>query len=131
MIRQRKNIPIHERINMVQHLDVALRVLPLKIALGVFHATFKWRQHGRLFRTLEGAVIIHDATRDCGMGPDGYVGCSIKRIASGMIEVIVRIERRFYRHLSYGTESIHLERSSRRTDKAFNQESAVFSGQEA
>jgi hypothetical protein len=108
-----------------------MRVLPLKIALGVFHATFEWRQHGRFFGTLHRGVSVHDAARDGCISPERSMVCSIKQIAGGMIEVIVGIERSFYRDLSYATESIHLERSSRGADKALQQKRAVFSGKKA
>ena len=48
-----------------------------------------------------------------------------------MIEMIVRIERRFHWHRAYGTKSIHLERSTRGTDKTLKQKRAVFSGKKA
>jgi hypothetical protein len=65
------------------------------------------------------------------MSPDGDVGNSIKRIAAGMIEVIVGIERSFYRNLAYGTKSIHLERCACRADKTLKQKRAVFSGKKS
>src|ERR1700686_88805 len=131
MIRQGKKISVHQRINMVQHGDVALRVLPLKVGFGIFHASFEWGEHGRFFSALQRAVSVHHAARDRGMSPDGDVVCSIKGIAAGMIEVIVRIERSFYRHLTQATENIHLERSSLGADKALNEKCAVFTGKKA
>jgi hypothetical protein len=105
---------------MVQHCGVTLRMLLLKIAFGIFQATYEWRQHGRFFGALHRAVNVDHAAGDRSMRPDGDIICSIKGIAVGMVEVIVGIERGFYRHLTYGTESIHLERGSRRADKAFD-----------
>jgi hypothetical protein len=63
------------------------------------------------------------------VSPDGEVVCSIKRIAAGMIEVIVGIECSFYRHWADGAESIHLKLRSRGANIALNQKCAVFSGQ--
>src|ERR1035438_4822910 len=131
MMRQAKNNSVHERINVVQHGDVALRMLPLKIALGIFHATFEWGEHGRFFRALHRAVSIHDAPRNCSVSPDGHVVCSVKGIAAGMVEVIVGIEGSFYGRLTHCAESLHLEGCSRRADKSLKQKSAVLSGKEA
>lgn len=94
-------------------------------------AIFEWREHCRFFSALHWGIGIRDAARDRSMSPNLDIVCSIKGIAGGMIEVMVRIECSFYRHLTYATKSLHLECGSCRADKALTQKRAVFSGEKA
>ncbi|HEV8383997.1 MAG TPA: hypothetical protein VGQ11_03930 [Candidatus Acidoferrales bacterium] len=91
---------------------------------------FERRDHAAQVLALQAGVFLNHQRRGLGVRPHGNILRAVERVAEGMVEMVVRINRRAHRRLAHHAQCLVFEGRGRRGHVSFDEQRRGFADDE-